>query len=76
MKLNDIPNKFQPLTQAQLDAHWMPFSANREFKKDPRLLVEAQGCYYTDATVAGSSTAFPASGRAGWVTGVRRSSPP
>ncbi|MDR6861392.1 aspartate aminotransferase family protein [Variovorax guangxiensis] len=49
MKLSDIPNGFRPLTQAQLNAHWMPFSANREFKKDPRLLVEAQGCYYTDA---------------------------
>mgnify|MGYP000076593779 CR=1 FL=1 len=37
------------LTQSQLDAHWMPFSSNREFKKDPRLLVSAEGHYYTDA---------------------------
>tara|TARA_R110002072_G_scaffold13418_10_gene56224 strand:+ start:1015 stop:2340 length:1326 start_codon:yes stop_codon:yes gene_type:complete len=36
-------------TQAQLDAHWMPFSANREFKADPRLLVAADGAYFTDA---------------------------
>ena len=36
------------LTPAQLDAHWMPFTANRQFKADPRLLVEAQGCYYRD----------------------------
>ncbi|MFT7306729.1 MAG: beta-alanine--pyruvate transaminase, partial [Candidatus Azotimanducaceae bacterium] len=36
-------------TKAQLDAHWMPFSANREFKADPRLLVAADGAYYTDA---------------------------
>lgn len=37
------------LNQAQLDAHWMPFTGNREFKKDPRLLVAAKGNYYTDA---------------------------
>jgi beta-alanine--pyruvate transaminase len=36
-------------SQAQLDAHWMPFSANREFKADPRLLVAADGAYYTDS---------------------------
>jgi beta-alanine--pyruvate transaminase len=36
------------VTQAQLEAHWMPFTGNREFKKNPRLFVEAQGCYYTD----------------------------
>lgn len=42
-------DKFAGLTQAQLDAHWMPFTANRQFKKDPRLLVAADGCYYTDA---------------------------
>jgi beta-alanine--pyruvate transaminase len=37
-----------PLTAAQLDAFWMPTSGNRQFKKDPRLMVQAQGCYYTD----------------------------
>jgi beta-alanine--pyruvate transaminase len=37
------------LTQEQLDAHWMPYTANREFKKDPRIIVAAQGHYYTDA---------------------------
>lgn len=36
------------LTQAQLDAHWMPFTANREFKKDPRIITSAQGNYYFD----------------------------
>ncbi len=29
------------------DAFWMPFTANRQFKAAPRLLVEAQGMYYT-----------------------------
>jgi beta-alanine--pyruvate transaminase len=32
----------------RLDAHWMPFTANRQFKKAPRLLVRAQGMYYWD----------------------------
>ena len=36
------------LSQAQLDAFWMPTSGNRQFKKDPRLMVSAQGCYYRD----------------------------
>lgn len=37
------------LSQAQLDAYWMPFTGNRQFKRDPRLMVAANGCYYTDA---------------------------
>jgi len=31
-----------------LDAHWMPFTANREFKKKPRLIAKASGVYYED----------------------------
>jgi beta-alanine--pyruvate transaminase len=31
-----------------LDAHWMPFTGNREFKKHPRFFVAAEGAYYTD----------------------------
>jgi beta-alanine--pyruvate transaminase len=34
---------------AWLDAHWMPYTGNRNFKAKPRLMVEAKGCYYTDA---------------------------
>ena len=30
-----------------LDALWMPFTANRAFKRAPRLLVSAHGMYYT-----------------------------
>jgi len=37
------------ISQAQLDAHWMAFTGNRQFKKDPRIIVSAQGNYYTDA---------------------------
>lgn len=29
-------------------AHWMPFSANRQFQQDPRLIVSAQGHYLFD----------------------------
>lgn len=29
-----------------LDAFWMPFTANRQFKSEPRLLVSAEGMYY------------------------------
>ena len=30
-----------------LDAFWMPFTANRQFKASPRLLVAADGMFYT-----------------------------
>lgn len=33
---------------AWLDAHWMPYTGNRQFKADPRLIVEARGAYFTD----------------------------
>ena len=39
----------QPLTQAELDAYWMPFTGNRQFKKDPRIITSAEGHYFTDA---------------------------
>jgi len=31
-----------------LDAYWMPFTANRQFKKAPRLLAKSAGMYYWD----------------------------
>jgi len=34
---------------AWLDAHWMPFTGNRNFKAQPRMIVSGQGAYYTDA---------------------------
>ncbi|PSB15470.1 aspartate aminotransferase family protein [Phormidesmis priestleyi ULC007] len=30
-----------------LDAFWMPFTANRQFKSQPRLMASAKGMYYT-----------------------------
>ncbi|MEW5250406.1 aspartate aminotransferase family protein [Microbulbifer discodermiae] len=42
-------DKFAGLTQAQLDAHWMAYTGNRQFKRDPRIVTAAEGCYYTSA---------------------------
>ena len=33
---------------ADLDALWMPFTANRQFKKAPRLLAKSAGMHYWD----------------------------
>ncbi len=35
---------------SKLDAYWMPFTANRQFKAAPRLLTRAQGMHYWDHT--------------------------
>ncbi|MEP6866670.1 MAG: aminotransferase class III-fold pyridoxal phosphate-dependent enzyme, partial [Deltaproteobacteria bacterium] len=34
---------------AWLDAHWMPFTGNRQFKANPRMFVAAEGAYLIDA---------------------------
>ena len=33
-------------TANSLENHWMPFTSNRDFKQDPRLLVKGEGLYY------------------------------
>ncbi len=38
----------QPATN-NLEAFWMPFTANRQFKQAPRMLVEADGMFYKSA---------------------------
>ena len=45
------PQPAVPSVAAELDlrAHWMPFTANRNFQRDPRLVVSAEGSYLTDA---------------------------
>lgn len=30
-----------------LEAHWMPFTGNRNFKAQPRIITQAAGAYYT-----------------------------
>lgn len=32
-----------------LDAYWMPYTANRQFKRDPRIIESAEGVWFTDA---------------------------
>ena len=52
--LTKVPNS--------LEQHWMPFTANRHFKANPRLIVGAKGMYYTthrgDQVLDGSSGLF------------------
>ena len=35
--------------ELDLAAYWMPFTANRQFKAHPRILVSAEGMHYTSA---------------------------
>jgi len=45
-----------------LEAHWMPFTGNRDFKANPRLLVKSEGVYSWDhhggKVIDGSSALF------------------
>jgi beta-alanine--pyruvate transaminase len=34
---------------SDLESYWMPFTANRQFKNAPRLLIAAEGMYYSSA---------------------------
>ena len=36
-------NKFK--MPNSLNEHWMPFTTNKEFKENPRLITEAKGVY-------------------------------
>jgi beta-alanine--pyruvate transaminase len=47
--MNQTNPKLTRTDSAWLDAHWMPFTGNREFKAHPRMLVAGEGAYYTDA---------------------------
>ncbi len=37
------------MSESSLNAFWMPFTANRAFKKNPRLLTSAKGFHYTSS---------------------------
>ena len=57
MNLNDnaatqpvISTTPYPAGPAFLEAHWMPYTGNRNFKANPRMMVSAKGAYYTDAS--------------------------
>ncbi|MFQ5773169.1 MAG: aspartate aminotransferase family protein [Kiloniellaceae bacterium] len=51
-----------PKIPNSLEQHWMPFTANRHFKANPRLIVGAEGMYYTthkgDKVLDGSAGLF------------------
>lgn len=36
----------KPATAVNLKHHWMPFTPNRDFHADPRIVVRAEGLYY------------------------------
>lgn len=38
----------QKLTREQLESHWMPYTGNRQFKRDPRMIVAAEGVHFID----------------------------
>ena len=38
-----------PYRKEWLNAFWMPYSGNRDFKAKPRMLVGAKDCYYTSS---------------------------
>ncbi|WHI45212.1 aspartate aminotransferase family protein [Microbulbifer sp. VAAF005] len=42
-------DKSAGLSKSQLDAYWMPFTGNRQFKRDPRIITSASGCYFRSA---------------------------
>ena len=50
------------VTANSLEEHWMPFSQNREFKQNPRLVVKSEGMYLWDhkggKVIDGSSALF------------------
>ncbi|KGE03971.1 aspartate aminotransferase family protein [Pseudohaliea rubra] len=46
--MTSVPNTRPALTRADLEAHWMPYTGNRQFKNDPRMIVGAEGIHYID----------------------------
>ena len=51
---------------AKVDAYWMPFTANRDFKKQPRIIAGASGHHYI--TVDGTRVYDMFSGL--WTSGI------
>ena len=49
--MNARPEDFaaRALSREELEAHWMPFTANRHFKAKPRILSHAKGMHYWTA---------------------------
>lgn len=47
--MNNMSVDPQNLTREQLESHWMPYTGNRQFKEDPRIIVGAKGVHFTDS---------------------------
>ena len=43
------PDPAADLSRAELEAHWMAYTANRQFKEKPRMIVGGEGAYYIDS---------------------------
>ena len=41
--------EMRQLARAELEAFWMPYTGNRQYKDDPRMIVRGEGAYYWDA---------------------------
>jgi beta-alanine--pyruvate transaminase len=48
-QLRNYSAKDKPMRPNNLAAYWMPFTPNRQFKQNPRLLVAARDMHYTTA---------------------------
>ena len=46
MSANPIELAKQPLSRQDMEALWMPFTANRQYKAAPRLLAKSSGMHY------------------------------
>jgi beta-alanine--pyruvate transaminase len=44
-KKNIMSSENRPSVPNSLNEHWMPFTANKDFKANPRLITEAKGMY-------------------------------
>ena len=62
MNVTNKPSSGAPLSNDALEAHWMPFSSNREFKASPRMVKKSEGMYLWnqngDKLIDGSSGLF------------------
>ena len=46
VRMNAITEHMNLATELDMSNYWMPFTANRQFKAQPRLLKRAKGMYY------------------------------
>ncbi|WP_414832105.1 aminotransferase class III-fold pyridoxal phosphate-dependent enzyme [Afifella sp. YEN Y35] len=44
--MNEQPTYFSRNRPISLEHHWLPFTPNRDFRADPRLIARAEGMYY------------------------------